>query len=156
MDPQPPSLEELDLSGCNLTWIHSDAFQFLPPPSFRLLNLSFNPQLLTGVARREGHFRVRSLLHGLRGVAGLQSLDLSGLGLATVTNETFDFLSTTRLAELRLRQNELVHWDDRKIGQDLKLLRKLDLSHNYIESVRGLDVMTKLEEVRGKGRAGVM
>ena len=146
-----PSLEELDLSYCNLTYIHPDAFQFLPPHSFRLLNLSFNP-LLTQLDLG-GHFHIRNILHGLEVVPSLKSLDLSGLGLTEVTNETFDFLSTTGLTELRLSDNELTEFDDALIGRDLPMLKKIDLSHNYVETVAGLESMTWLEEVLfGMGR----
>ena len=95
-----------------------------------------------------GHFRIRAILHGLEVVPSLRSLDLSGLGLDAVTNETFDFIATTELAELRLSRNELTRFDDQLVGRDLKRLVKIDLSHNYVETVRGLDEMQGLEEVR--------
>ena len=148
--PSISTLEALDLSGCNLTYIHPDAFQFLPPNSFKHLNLSFNP-LLTRDADGSlggGHFQVRAILHGLEVVPSLESLDLSGLNLDMVTNETFDFLQSSRaLRKLRLSHNQLVRFDDEKIGDDLRQLREIDLSHNYLVSVRGLDALWGLEEV---------
>lgn len=142
-----PALEELDLSNCNLSEIHQDAFANMPELSY--INLS-NNQLSTFDS---------NIFLKLESLVELQlannkftkipeeifsnNTDLSTLNLSNNPLKKFEVRNPSNLEDLILNSCELTEFTG---GENLEFLGKLDLSNNSL-SVLPVETFYKMSEL---------